>query len=437
MKKPDVKNLMKRIVVLAMSVFLSLCVSSVYAGVYLDSAHGDSSDGVKRSAAGFPTDYAKGLCAHCHEQHSSIGGSEPAPSGGPDDYLLFNTNHTSQTDNFCYNCHTDVSSYQTGGIVNRSYSYRAGNWSSDTVNDIKESFSYTSPGTSHNLDDIKTFITGKSWGYTSDSNPCNACHNPHAAQGDPIGAGSSAKTSGTRGYPVSLPSLHSKDNNAWGLWGDGSSEQMNDYTLTYQAPYRYGATVKYEPDASGVQNGSNLTDYVTFCTDCHNITNTIYSTTLGRNLYQFNWALDKHGAGNAANDAHTDVVPPYLETSNYVLSCTDCHEPHGSSNSFLIRKIVNGGTSSANVVSVTTLTNPDNDAEWKSLCLRCHGDSLLTSHHNVWIAKWNGDYSKCSYCHEPESDDKRNCLLCHYHGNQTLPAVEDGPGVLDYNEKLF
>ena len=46
-------------------------------GSYLDSAHANTSDGVKRSATGFPTDYSQGNCAHCHEQHASITGAEP------------------------------------------------------------------------------------------------------------------------------------------------------------------------------------------------------------------------------------------------------------------------------------------------------------------------------------------------------------------------
>lgn len=60
-------------------------------GPYIDdSAHGSSEYGVKRNATGFPSDYARGLCAHCHEQHASIGGAEPAPNSpaGPDLYLL-------------------------------------------------------------------------------------------------------------------------------------------------------------------------------------------------------------------------------------------------------------------------------------------------------------------------------------------------------------
>ncbi len=76
------------------------------------------------------------------------------------------------------------------------------------------------------------------------------------------------------------------------------------------------------------------------------------------------------------------------------------------------------------------------------MVMACHSDSLLTAHHNVWINLWSGDYSKCSYCHEPDSDNIRNCLLCHYHGNSTLPAVPDYevemPNVnYEGGEKLF
>ncbi len=447
-----IKDMMKKTgsgkytsVILLMIVSLSIifCAKSLYAGKFLSSAHGNSVNGVKRSAVGFPTDYPQGHCTHCHEQHAKIGGAEPAPTGGPDNYLLFNTMFTSQTDNFCLDCHKGAGSYQTGGyITNRSYSYRAGNWP-DSLDDIKEAFSFSSPGTSHNLEDIRTFIVGKPWGYTSNSNPCNACHNPHAAQGDPIGAPNSAKSSGTRGWPVSLPHLHSTDNNAWGLWGDESGEKMIDYTGTgYQPPYRYSSSF-YEPDGSSTLYGSNLTDYVTFCTDCHNITNDIYSTTLSRNLYKFNWSIDKHGGAAAVDDGDgtypiTDVVGPYQESSlgTYVLACTDCHEPHGSSNKFLIREGVNGGSSTT---SVTILTTPDNTKDWKSLCENCHdGSSIVNAHHIVWNALWPGDYNKCSYCHEPEASDFRNCLLCHYHGNSTIPAVPDySLPAYSYGEKLF
>jgi hypothetical protein len=416
-------------VLLACSLFIP---ATGIAGLYLDSAHGSSSFGVKRSAGGFP-DYTRGLCAHCHEQHASYNGTEPDPAGGaPSKYLLFDDNSISQTENICFECHKDLNSFQTGGsIINRSYSYRAGGWTTDTLDDILESFSFVSPDISHDLPDISTFITG-TWGYTADSNPCAACHNPHAAQGDPANAPNSSKSAGTRGWPVSRPSTHSTDNTVWALWGDGVGEKMSDYTAGYQAPYRFNSTTLFEPDGSTTETGTNLTDYVTFCTDCHNDTNTIASTQLGRNVYTFSWDTAKHGKGTAG-DGCPDILPPYQSglCGGYVLSCTDCHEPHGSPNIFLIRKLVN---STVVTVDTGTGTGPDgrDNKEWVFLCGNCHDGLNADGYHThpVFIPP---DVSGCSAsaCHFPViGDEYRPCGDCHFHGNDTI----DGTG---YGEQLF
>ncbi|MDL1984333.1 MAG: hypothetical protein LWX54_09135 [Deltaproteobacteria bacterium] len=367
---------------LAILIFLVGGVSN--AGTYLDSAHGNSTYGVDRTST---TQYATGHCAHCHEQHASIGGDEPSPDSpaGPDDYLLFSDNHTSQTVNFCFGCHRGtVGGYQTGGLVNRSYSYRAGGWTSDTLDNILQAFTYGPPASttssSHKLDDIKTFITGK-WGYTANSNPCIACHNPHAVQGDPANSASSAKSSGTRGYPVSLPSDHA-DKYVWDVYGDDAGEKMSNYV--YQAPYRSGSTSIYEPDGSTTTtDGTNLTDYVTLCTDCHHYSPTPVSTRLGNtNLRDIDWAASVHGgkASWSKTDADERKLPYKAEEKNYVLACTDCHEPHGSPNyCYLIRKEVNGAT---------TAVAADTNTDWDTLCTRCH-----------------------TYTHESNS-----CINCHYHG---------------------
>jgi len=396
-------------------VFFILSYDKAFCGPYLNSGHGNSTYGVKRDVSGFPV-YATGLCAHCHEQHASVGGAEPAPIGGtPSKYLLFYENYLSQTDGFCFECHKDINSYQSGdSIVNRSYSYRAGGWTNDTVNDLLEAFSFTSPDSSHSLDDIKTFITGK-WSYTANSNPCNACHNPHSAQGDPSNAPNSVKSAASRGWPVSRPSAHSYDNNAWGLWGNDANEKMNNYTAGYQSPYRFNSIITYEPDGSTTQNGSNLTDYVTFCTDCHNDINTISSTSLGRDLYTFNWNTEKHGNGTAL-DGCPNILLPYQSglCGNYVLSCTDCHEPHGSPNIFLIRKMVNSGE-----VTVDTGIGlgPDgrDNKEWVYLCGNCH-DGLLADGNHTHPSFVPPDLSGCSAgaCHLG-GGDYRPCGECHYH----------------------
>ncbi|MBW2647200.1 MAG: hypothetical protein JRE23_13705 [Deltaproteobacteria bacterium] len=348
---------------------------------YTDSAHGNLSYGVDRTGTN-----TEGDCTHCHD----------LPAGSINDLLLFAPmNQTSQTENFCFQCHQDTgASVQIGMPQQRSYSYRAGGWAADPLDDVKEAFSSAS---SHNLGNILTFITGK-WGYTADSNPCAACHNPHAAQRDP-------HTEGDRGWPVSRPNGHIASA-TWELWGDddAETETMKQYSAdqggTYQAP---NAASGYEPDGSATQDGSNLTDYVTFCTDCHNSTNIIYSNALGRNLYTIDWNTEKHGGGAATDGAYDDVLSPYQDNQcgAYVLACTDCHEPHGSPNIFLARQRVNNG-------AVTVATG--DEKEWSILCLKCH-DQIK---HLPGSGPHDRDEYDCLDCHS--GVDYTPCTDCHYHG---------------------
>ncbi len=436
MDRVRIKGAILIVILLLLSGLLAFGVKAL-AGVFLNSAHGNTTYGVYRTSIS-SFGYSRGNCTHCHEQHASIDGTEPAPaSGTPSNYTLFYDNYINQTDGFCYQCHTDTGSYQSGGLVNRSYSYRAGGWTADTLNDILEAFSFTSPGSSHWLDDIRTFITGKPWGYTQDSNPCTACHNPHAAQGDPPNSPDGTKSPTTRGYPVSRPSQHSRVSNLWGLWGDEPGERMSDYTTGYQAPYRYNSTTAYEPDGSSTQDGSNLTDFVTFCTDCHNTVDVISSTPLGRNLRPIDWVNEKHGSFDA--DGALSGDPPYGSIMGRTLSCTDCHEPHGSPNQALIRAEVNGATLAGTITTIeaTDFTPPfaDYNKELGYLCQRCHMDDYdfnTNCQQNRWYYvhhSGSGDppYSamRCWNCHDSGSGPPGcnanvtsiNCNICHYHGS--------------------
>src|SRR4030042_524883 len=279
-------------------------------GYYLD-AHGDTGYGVSRQGV----TYSKGECLHCHDVSKSGHGGQ-----------LFDTSVE-----FCLKCHDNTTTYATTAIKNRSYSYRAGNYSADTLDSIKKVYTNPPNISSHSLTNIKTFINGK-WDYDANSNACAACHNPHRAQGDPEHS-DAAKSPSTRGYPVVRPSEHATNYN--NLWGDSAGEKMSNYTNKYQAPYHFGSTTAFEPDGSSTQTGSNLTDFNTFCTDCHNTTYTIYSTTLGRNLKKMDWNTEKHGKGDADGDSSNK--DPYYTSGLVDLSCTDCHEPHGSPNVFLLR----------------------------------------------------------------------------------------------------
>ena len=370
-------------------------------GPYLDSAHGNSTYGVLRtSLSTTPNNYGQGNCAHCHEQHASIGGSEPAPNSpaGPDFYLLFYDLWLSpiQSIVFCYGCHMGTGSYQSGILQNYSYSNRrGGDISLICPSRIRESFQFIQSdsgasqfncgsfvGSSHKLGDFA--ILRDRWGFSdipTEVNPCSACHNPHKAKRD---------------FPCSLPSAHT-DIYAWDVWGDDSTEKMRNKALslggTYCAPYRYNSTTTREPDGCSApptdcltdcSNGSNLADYVSLCTDCHNSSNLISSTRLGRPLYRIGWGAggDFHGGRARIDDGgdfsgtgeYGDLSEPYKSGGmpNYVLSCTDCHEPHGSPNEFLLRPTLNG-----NAVNAAHAPTGIGSGQWFYWCQACHSFNFV------------------------------------------------------------
>jgi len=111
-----------------------------------------------------------------------------------------------------------------------------------------------------------------------------------------------------------------------------------------------------------------------------------------------------NGEGSESYTCKGTVISPYNTApvaSNYVLSCLDCHEPHGSvlagkPSSYLLRKEINN--------NVVTGCGPPGEQSFcnKSLCYSCH-----TNDH----AGPNG------------------CLLCHYHGarNEGCGGPRPGP----------
>jgi hypothetical protein len=417
------------------TMLLALCCilypDSVNSGSYMNSAHGDSSYGVNRSATAV-FGYAKGNCAHCHEQHAMIGGSEPDPAGGsPSKFCLLADNFSgkttkpySQSDNVCFYCHISTNTLQSPSFSNYSYSITFGGNPDTTPNNIFDAFNSLSY---HNLNDTYRFITGLSGShpnftnFPSDSNPCSGCHNIHIAQkscGKPSGSFDTTKSA------ISKPSDHGN------LWGDSAGEKMSDYTGGYQAPY-YNSAVTYEPDGSGSSDPSKLPNYVTFCTDCHNSTNSIYSTVIqilfSRNVYTINFANEMHGgfvATYCSKSGQSLLAVPYdglTKCGQYVLSCTDCHEPHGSPNNFLVRKQVNNGT-----VTVTQYGDglgPDgrDNKEWVYLCGRCHTNLNVGDLHTHPTGGGLG----CMNCHAG-GGTYRNCMDCHFHGNSSIDGTPYG-----------
>lgn len=373
--------------------------AEIMAGSYSDSAHGNTAYGINRSATA-TEGYTRGHCGHCHEQHASMNGEEPAPAGGsPSPYAIFSNNFTSQTEDFCFDCHKGVGSVQTSfSRSNYNYSYRAGG---DDVHHLAPSNIYDTfnpaSGSAHNLQDILTFVKTK-WPETfkDESNPCNACHNPHLS---------------TREYPIVRPT----DRN--NIWGDSAGEHMSDYAaahgVQYQAPARVGGG--YEPDGSPTTDGSNLPDYATFCSDCHNATNVVYSSTLARNLRYIDWS--RMNRGHPPGDVHGGVIrcysvdgnptwgslkEPYYTANynNFITCCTDCHEPHGAINGslYMLRQTVNGRYWStwANGRELCKCCH-----NWASHCGGADGNCMDCHFHNAHATCWGCSPQPCGTCAGP------------------------------------
>lgn len=417
----------------------ALC-STAIAGSYTDSAHGLAATGVKRQ---FLSPYAQGNCAHCHEQHSSIDNNEPNPfSGFPSRSALFsdtfnqNADYTNyqQTDEFCFYCHADNSMQEGAGIEMNNYDYSRsiGGYPDGPIN-ILATFNQANgfSGSNHNLRGIQNYAARKYDWFGDNSDPCSACHNPHRAQRNKFNLDNPNLSS------ISLPSEHED------LWGDGDAygngEQMNDYAndnaSNYRSPRHWDGG--YEPAASTDSLGNLIPDYNSFCLECHGDSNYPVTSDYRGNIKTIDWqgspgntltSSDKHGSNN--DTIEVDTRPPYRGVDDLVLSCCDCHDPHGSPNSVLIRRSINGEA----VI----------DDQWGHQCRQCHMDDqqmhLEYSNFggpdkpNTWKGVHHGHANSvdnpyqtwqanaingCATCHVVIGNQKQQirCQDCHGHGS--------------------
>ncbi len=426
--------LVKRSILIFLTCFaFLLSASSLLAGEYLDSAHGSSSIGVFRPIIGNSPpsgfNYSRGNCAHCHEQHASIEGSEPAPStGGPSSYELFARNiDTAQktgpfieADNFCFYCHNSPTSAQA--VLNNDYSQSFGcaPQGATTIMTTMNQRSY------HNLYDIWLLAKDNFAWFTADSNPCDACHNPHLAKRNWANAKDPTF------------SVMSKPTDHFALWG--TTETMDSsYNTKYEPPFCSSSLLTREPDASvdDAAGRASTPDYVAFCVTCHTTTDTIFSTSLNRNLSTIDWGNtgDKHGL--RLMDGTVSTKEPYDPSSggtDFVLSCLDCHEAHGSGSVMLMRRRANGSDLTGTIDTFET-------KDWGLICLKCHIDDDEAGignanyweyvHHQVSDAPYYKD-GPCTGCHTRGAGFPIDCQECHTHSGTPTKADTQGSGIGTY-----
>jgi predicted CXXCH cytochrome family protein len=321
-------------------------------------------------------------CSDCHDVHGASG-AYPAMT-------------IANQESLCYQCHTE------GVVENDAISNnRPGFYNS--ADDIQEAFSKSEK---HNLGTL--FSVGSN----SYNLECVSCHNVHIITGKYWDAEQGKS-------PVTRFTNNTK------IWGDEPGEKIDDfaalgsgtggfYYKTAQG-YSLGATglsfdrpAEYRPPKAGSGyeaefDGDVLPDYTTFCLDCHQ-----YNMG-GGTQGSVNWGGDAHGLSSAnkpsyISDAGTagawgtsgnpDVLFdmnyvtrgrntghfmrwPYDSADraagiNFVLSCTDCHEAHGSNRGSMIRERYNVNDSGACGSGSSSGENCNDGGNWNQFCNACH-----------------------------------------------------------------
>jgi hypothetical protein len=442
----------------SMVVLLLFLTASSFAEVnYTSSAHGDNGEGVSR--VDLQDNYVTGNCAHCHEQHASMDSVTHAAN----ESLLFSATDSdvviySTASNFCFQCHSSA-----GGVENYDYSATFGSLilSGDSAVAV-DSSGATQPSSildafnathGHNLSDVYQYAINNPTlfpSFKAGSNSCTVCHDPHVARrnhSDPTDATLSV---------ISLPDEHGDlfgDGDGDGLSSDGDegssvSERMSRWAVApeYVAPFN-------EADAV------DTPDYNTFCLYCHNeavATTESYPLHFGSvsgYVLPIDWfdiagdtgdgnqtgtyvvPGDKHGlniaTGNAAIEApFGDPNDDSNLENDFILSCTNCHEAHGSDNDYMHRRVINGIPLGVIISGVTSALGqhcfpcheedstirPNGTMKWKDTH---HGGPTASNNDNPYSV--NDHSGQCDYCHG--SSDQQSvdfpiaCEECHYHGS--------------------
>lgn len=360
----------------------SLCcgVTTSGAGTYTSSAHGQSIERTVMLTKG----YATGNCAHCHEQHASVEGSEPAPVGGaPSTFLTF-----ANEENLCYGCHG------SGG---------AGAATDDIEADSTKAYSHNLAGYDgkHLPNETQASISA------AKHVECPDCHNPHQ-----VGTGN--HTAGSNAIPTPSPL-----NGATGVvptfsgfnWTSPVTySALQTATLEYQICFKCHSGAVGNPTAwSGTSGSTSWMDVGLefssgnksghpIVTGLNNYPNS-YSGANGRNANQINKGLT----------AAQLTAPWNVNIGTQTMYCSDCHAsnsgvagPHGSAYKWLL-----SGTNKA-WPYLTAANNGSNSQEAYAagpLSFRRLGDTTTS------LGTDNGLF--CSNCHpDPAGSNK-----VHINGN--------------------
>lgn len=317
MQTPRYFRLISRLAMVTSLSLLCFTASDGSAGTYRDSAHGGSNDPTFQQGAERTSTISNpaGNCAHCHEQHATLGGS------GPADYLLFDTLAGNV---MCTTCH-----------------------SSTPLN---------------NADDLASqFVPAKTAQHDPNSAlglvECGDCHNSHVAQNITHDTLASTNLVGSNSP---LLSVVGTSVSAWvaGVPPGGGFEALGSATFASANPI----TMEYQ-----------------LCFKCHSglldataLNLNVYTEFNPNNAAVHPVATEGQNWKNLFLIGNPGALNPTWNGANRKIYCSDCHGsetvtdpqgPHGSTIKYMLK--------AGNPVGVP----PNLDA----LCLICHQDPSVTN----------------------------------------------------------
>ena len=337
-------------------------------------------------------------CTECHEVHGASGAYKAMTRGSEE--------------GLCYQCHTE------GEVMNDAISNnRPGGYNS--ADDIMQAFGKSEK---HNLG---TSFTINSKTYTLE---CVSCHNIHIINGKYWDAEDGNKSPVTRftdntevwgdetGEKMDDFVALASGSGGWYYSVARGGSLIINQPAVYQPP-KNGSGYEFEFD------GDVLPDYTTFCLDCHSnkVVNEVGAINWGQGIgcgypeppgpAWANWITcsSPHGLNSAnrpsywgdfgmfGSSGNPDPIfsePgvtrgrgaghfmrwPYDSVQknagiNFVLSCTDCHEAHGSNRGSMIRERFNVNSNGDCGTGGDSDPNGENCADggnWNSFCNACH-----------------------------------------------------------------
>ncbi len=384
------KRLFRLLIFYGALFFVFLTAAPTMAGLYANSSHGDTTDGVDRGN----TNYATGNCGHCHEQHASLDGSEPTPTGGPDAYLGFDMEQ-----DLCLSCHDG----------------------SPASTDIAAQFSKTNKHPRlTSTDGVHRAHESTSSAFTSTSRhaECTDCHNPHVANA--IVAPGYDATSAAKGPIIGATGVNPSTPVAGGTITYTFvtvTSTFEQYKVCFKCHSSWTANSRTTADEFNMNNDS----YHYVEGDKTGYTRKIASTATFNSTYVGVMMTRYSGASNAV-----------LRTAKML--CSDCHGPsdagvgpegvHGSNYNNVLK--VPSGSPYTTWSATSAIPNSNSSSETTNVwCFNCHPQTFQGSGFDgedadgtdngipeeLHIRKHDGEM--CQDCHmaNPHGSETRKHLL--------------------------